>query len=200
MLFLAVTWGLLGTTGVLGKRVSKATATTVHQYLGAAVLPLLAIHLGGLLVDRFRPFGVVDLVLPLHSTFRPLAVAFGVIAMYALIVVLVSSWMRKRVGAGRWRALHLAATPAFILAMVHGIFAGTDSGQPWLWWTYVFTGCVVLFLLLVRALTVGVRPERRPLPQNAKSRTLPARSPAAVATEEPAAPRRRSDLVTSDRG
>ena len=53
MLFLAVSWGLVGPTGVLGKRVSKVTATSVHQYLGAAVLPLLAIHLGGLLLDRF---------------------------------------------------------------------------------------------------------------------------------------------------
>ena len=200
MLFLAVTWGLLGTTGVLGTRVPKATATTVHQYLGAAVLPLLAIHLGGLLVDRFRPFHVLDLVVPLHSSFRPLAVAFGVLALYSTILVLVTSWTRKRVGLVWWRALHIAATPAFILAMLHGIFAGTDAGRPWLWWTYVVTGCIVLFLLLVRALTVGVRPERKPLPAGARSRSRPARPAPVDVSGATDASVERSDVVTAGRG
>jgi sulfoxide reductase heme-binding subunit YedZ len=199
MLFLAVTWGLLGTTGVLGKRVSKATATTVHQYLGAAVLPLLAIHLGGLLVDKFRPFGILDLLLPLHSGFRPLSVAFGVLALYATVIVLITSWMRSRIGARLWRALHLAATPALILAMVHGIFTGSDSARPWLWWMYVITGSVVLFLLLVRAMTVGERPERKPLPAGIRSRG-PA-PPAAVKVAPPAElPTEESDVVPASHG
>jgi methionine sulfoxide reductase heme-binding subunit len=172
MLFLAVAWGLVGPTAVLGKRVSKVTSTTVHQYLGTAVLPLLAVHLGGLLVDRFRPFRPIDLVVPLHSTFRPLAVAFGILAMDALIVVLLTSWLRKHLSLVTWRALHLFATPAFILAMVHGIFTGTDSARPWLWWTYLITGSIVLFLLLVRAFTFGVRPERKPLPAGTQPRTV----------------------------
>lgn len=135
MLFLAVSWGLVGPTGVLGKRVSKVTATSVHQYLGAAVLPLLALHLGGLLLDRFRPFRFLDVVVPLHSVYWPLTVGLGVLAMYATIVVLLTSWFKKRIGLTWWRPLHLSATPAFILAMVHGIFSGTDSARPWLWWT-----------------------------------------------------------------
>jgi len=85
----------------------------------------------------------------------------------------VTSWLRKRLGTAWWRALHIAATPAFILAMVHGIFAGTDAAQPWLWWTYVTTSCIVLFLLMVRALTVGNRPERKPLPAGVQARTRP---------------------------
>ncbi len=170
MLFLAVSWGLVGPTGVFGKRVSKVTSTTIHQYLGVAVLPLLAVHLGLLLIDKFRPFHVTDLVVPLHSTFRPLAVAFGVVAMYAMLVVLTTSWLKKRIGVVWWRATHLIATPALILAMVHGIFAGTDASRPWLWWTYVGTGTVVLFLLFVRAFTYGERPERKAPPVDARRR------------------------------
>lgn len=180
MLFLAVAWGLVGPTGVLGKRVSKVTSTTIHQYLGTAVLPLLAIHLGLLLIDRFRPFRITDLLVPLHSTFRPLAVAFGVLAMYATVVVLLTSWFKKEIGVIWWRALHLLATPAFILAMVHGIFAGTDASRPWLWWTYVLTGTIVLFLLLVRAFTYGERPERKAPPAGAQRR------PTRAAVQEPA--------------
>lgn len=161
VLFLSVVWGLVGTTSVLGKRVSKVTATNVHHYLGIAMLPLLALHLGGLLIDKFRPFGVLDLLTPLHSAFRPVAVVFGIVAMYLSVVVLLTTWAKKRLGTTWWRRFHLASAPAFTLAMVHGVWTGTDSVQPWLWWTYMITGAIVLFLVLVRGLTARERPARR---------------------------------------
>ena len=161
VLFLSVAWGLVGTTAVFGKRVSKVTATNVHHYLGIAMLPLLAMHLGGLLIDKFRPFGVLDLFAPLHSTFRPVSVAFGIAAMYLSIVVLLTTWAKKRLGTTWWRRFHLASVPAFTVAMVHGVWTGTDSVQPLVWWMYMVTGAVVLFLVMVRGLTARERPARR---------------------------------------
>lgn len=162
VLFLSVVWGLIGTTSVMGKRVSKVTATNIHHYLGIAMLPLLAVHLGGLFLDRFRPFGVLDLFSPLHATFRPVSVALGIIAMYLSLVVLVTTWAKRRLGTTWWRRFHLAAVPAFALAMVHGVWTGTDSVQPLLWWIYMITGSLVLFLVLVRGFTARPRPKRRP--------------------------------------
>jgi len=161
VLFLSVVWGLVGTTSVMGKRVSKVTATNIHHYLGIAMLPLLAVHLGGLLLDKFRPFRVLDLLSPLHSAFRPVPVSFGIAAMYLSVVVLLTTWAKKRLGTTWWRRFHLASVPAFTLAMVHGVWTGTDSVQPWLWWTYMVTGSMVLFLVLVRGLTARDRPKRR---------------------------------------
>lgn len=171
VLFLSVVWGLVSTTSVMGKRVSKVTATNVHHYLGIAMLPLLAVHLGGLLLDKFRPFRVLDLLAPLHSSFRPVAVAFGIVAMYLSLTVLLTTWAKGRLGTTWWRRFHLAAVPAFTLAMVHGVWTGTDSVEPWLWWTYMITGAVVLFLVLVRGLTARDRKRRRP--PSAERREVP---------------------------
>lgn len=168
MLFLSVTWGLIATTSLLGKRVSKASATTVHQFMSTCGLVLLGVHLGGLLIDRFLPFGPADVLIPGHSTFKPVAVAFGTVAMYVMVFVLVASWMRKRLGTTWWRRTHLLAVPTFILSMVHGVFAGTDTARPWMWWIYVGTALVVLFLVIVRGLTVGYRPERAARPAHAR--------------------------------
>jgi sulfoxide reductase heme-binding subunit YedZ len=162
MLFLSVSWGLVATTSVMGRMVSKATAVSVHQFMSTVAFVLLGGHVAGLLVDRFVPFGPLDLLVPMHGAFRPLAVAFGIGAMYLTVLVLVSSWFRKRVGTRRWRRLHGLAAPAFALAMVHGIFTGTDTTRAWMWWMYAATGGAALFLVLVRALTVGVRPARAP--------------------------------------
>jgi DMSO/TMAO reductase YedYZ heme-binding membrane subunit len=160
MLFASVAWGLLGTTSLVAKRVAKPTAVAIHQFCSTVALVLLGVHLSGLLVDRFMPFGFLDVLVPLHSSFRPVATAFGVLAMYLMVVVLASSWMRKRIGTTWWRRLHLLAVPAFTMAMVHGAFAGTDTARPWMWWTYVGTGGVVLFLVLARGLTSGLRVAR----------------------------------------
>jgi DMSO/TMAO reductase YedYZ heme-binding membrane subunit len=98
------------------------------------------------------------------SSYRPVAVAFGIVAMHAAVLVIVTSWLRKPIGTRWWRRTHLLAVPAFALSLVHGIAAGTDATRPVLWWTYVATGLIVLFLLLVRGLTTGFRPERAARP------------------------------------
>jgi methionine sulfoxide reductase heme-binding subunit len=183
LLFLSVAWGLIGTTSVFGPRVPKATAVTVHQFLSTAALLLLGAHVGLLLVDSFMPFRLLDVLVPLHASFHPAATAFGVLAMYAMVTVLASSWLRRRVGPTWWRRLHLLAPPAFVLAMVHGVFAGTDSVRPWMWWLYVVTGLSILFLVIVRGLTAGQRPERHQL-----AGARPARQPrTAPSAQSPAA-------------
>lgn len=160
MLFMSVAWGLVATSGALGRRVSKASAVSIHQFFSTCGLFLLGIHVGGLLVDPFMPFGAADVLVPGAASYRPAATAFGVIAMYATVIVLVTSWIRKRIGTTWWRRLHLFAVPAFVLALAHGVFSGTDSTRPWMWWTYLLTGSLVVFLVVLRGLTAGYRPER----------------------------------------
>jgi sulfoxide reductase heme-binding subunit YedZ len=192
MLWATVAWGLIGTTGLTGKRVARATAIAVHQFLATAAFVLLGVHIGGLLLDRFVPFGPLDVAVPLHTTYHTVPVAFGIVAMYALAVVLVSSWARKRLSTRLWRALHLLAVPTFAMALVHGVFAGTDTVRPWMWWGYVATGGSVLFLMLTRALTVGMRPARHPVPEGAAVRRptspAPVGTPARPATASPVSP------------
>jgi len=182
MLFLSVAWGLVATTALFGKRVSRASATTVHQFMSTCGLVLLGIHLGGLLIDAFVPFGPKDLLVPMHTTFKPLPVAFGIAAMYLSVFVVVASWLRKRIGSAWWRRTHVLAVPTFTLSMVHGIFTGTDSARPWMWAVYLATGGIVLFLVIVRGLTAGLRPERAPRPAHAPAaRSSPGLAPAAPA-------------------
>lgn len=165
MLFLSVAWGLVATSGALGRGVSKASAVSIHQFFSTCGLLLLGIHVGGLLVDPFMPFGAEDVLLPGAASYRPAATAFGVIAMYATVVVLVTSWSRKRIGTTWWRRMHLFAVPAFVLSLAHGVFSGTDSTRPWMWWMYLVTGSLVVFLVVLRGLTAGYRSDRpaRPL-------------------------------------
>ena len=166
MLFLSVAWGLVATTSIVTKRVSKPSANLFHAFVATTGLALLVVHLGLLLVDGFMPFSLASIALPMASDYRPLAITAGVVAMYAVVTVVVSSWLRRSIGTRWWRRLHVLAVPAFTLALAHGVFAGTDTERPWMFALYAASGLVVVFLVLVRAFTYGYRPPR-PTPATA---------------------------------
>jgi DMSO/TMAO reductase YedYZ heme-binding membrane subunit len=168
MLFLSVAWGLVATTAVVSKRVSKPAANLFHAFVASTGLALLGVHMGLLLVDEFMPFSVATLTLPMASEYRPLAVTAGVVAMYGIVAIVVTSWLRKRVGTSWWRRVHTMAVPMFTLALAHGLFAGTDSERPWMLALYAVTGLLVVFLTIVRALTFGYRPPRPAPPERAR--------------------------------
>ena len=164
MLFSAVAWGLVATTALVSKRIAKATSVLLHQVLASVGLALLAVHLGAILLDQFVDFDALDVMIPFRSDVRPVAVGLGVLAMYVALVVLLTSWIRRALGTTWWRRFHVLATPAFALALMHGMAVGTDTRRPWMWWMYVATALVIAFLLIVRALTEGVRPVRHERP------------------------------------
>ena len=186
MLYLAVAWGLAATTTVVSNRVSKQASTLFHQFAASAGLVLLIVHMGLLLIDKFERYSLLDEFIPLHSHgTHPIPVTMGVIGMYGVVLVMVTSWLRKPIGTLWWRRLHLTAVPAYTLALAHGVFTGYDTPHTWMWGMYAITGTSVLFLLFVRALTYGYRaprvtPERvaRPSSAGAGAAARPARAAA----------------------
>ena len=134
--------------------------TTVHQSMATCGLVLLGVHIGGLMLDTYTPFSIADVTIPMSTTFRPVAVTLGIGAMYLTVFVIVTSWLRKPIGTKWWRRTHLLAVPTFVLSLLHGVFTGSDSVRPTMWSTYLATGSIVLFLLVVRGLTAGFRPQR----------------------------------------
>ena len=57
-LWLAVAWGLVATTGIVKRRISKPAANAFHAFVATTGLALLALHLVLLVIDTFMPFGV----------------------------------------------------------------------------------------------------------------------------------------------
>jgi len=161
VLFFSVAFGLVGTSAPFGKRIAKQSAILIHQFMSTVGLVLLGVHIGGLLLDQYIHFGPTQVLVPGTSSYRPVAVAIGIVGMYSMVLVAASSWFRKHYSAKVWRALHMAAVPAFVLSMLHGVFAGADSARPWMYLIYVTTATIVVFLLVLRGLTVGLRPVRR---------------------------------------
>lgn len=116
----------LSITGRLPARLGSAWKTDLHRFLGGAGCLLVAAHLVALALDEFVEFPLLAFVVPGASPWRPAAVAFGVVALWALIAVEVTSLARRRLSRRAWRLVHQASALAWVSATIHLFQAGTD--------------------------------------------------------------------------
>jgi hypothetical protein len=103
--------------------------TDLHRMEGAIAVAALAAHLGGLVLDSYVHFGLLDLLVPMHASWRTGAVAWGVVAMYVLLVVELTSLIKDRLPKRLWHTIHLGSFFAFVTATAHGLMAGTDASR-----------------------------------------------------------------------
>lgn len=128
LLVASLVWGVLLATRVLRPHDRPAWLLDLHRWLGGMAVVMTGLHLVGLWLDGYVHFGLPELLLPGASSYRPLAVALGVVGMYLLLAVELTSLMRRRISGRTWRAVHAVSYAATWLAVVHGALAGTDAG------------------------------------------------------------------------
>jgi predicted ferric reductase len=148
----AVLTGLQQSTR-LARRPPPSWVLAVHRYLGALAVVFTGVHLLGLVADSFIGFGPGDLLIPFVSSYRPTEVALGVVAMYLLLAVELSSLAMQRIPRRLWRGIHLSSYVIFVLATIHGLTAGTDGGDVVFRVACFLVAGVVLFMTLVRLLS-----------------------------------------------
>jgi len=144
LLAASTAWGLALSTGILGRRPRASWLLDLHRFLGAAAVVFVGVHVAALVADDYVHFGVADVVVPLRSSWHPVAVAWGVVAAWLLIAVEVTSLLRAQLPLVLWRRVHYLSFGVFVLATVHGATAGTDRrGAPFLWAALVACGAFV---------------------------------------------------------
>ncbi len=125
----ATIWGLLLASKVLDRSASARDLTWVHESLSLAAVAATVVHMVSLWLEEFIDFDLRHLLIPGASSFRPVPVALGVVAFWALAVITPSFYLRNRIGQRAWRTLHFATFGCFLAAAIHGITAGTDTGR-----------------------------------------------------------------------
>ena len=131
LLTLSVCWGLLLSTRLLARRVSPAWLLDLHRHLSGLAVVFTGVHLVGLVADSYVTFGWAELFIPMASSWKPGAVAFGIVAFYLLLAVEITSLAMRRLPRSLWRWVHRSSFALFGFATYHGIVAGTDAGNVW---------------------------------------------------------------------
>jgi methionine sulfoxide reductase heme-binding subunit len=144
---------ILGMLRTVARKASERVSWVVdelHQFIATLTGFLVLGHLLALYFDSFLPFSLINLLFPLGEPYKQPGTAFGVLALYGLALVLLSSWLRRRIRYSWWRAIHYVSFLTFLVVTAHGWLTGSDSGEPWMRAIYAGATSAVLFLILVR--------------------------------------------------
>ena len=103
----------------------------VHRFVALAATLLVALHMGLLFLDPYAKLRLIDFVVPFLGAYRPLWQGLGTVAFDVLIVVIITSLLRRRLGLRIFRAVHWTTYLLWPIAMAHSLGNGTDTGRIW---------------------------------------------------------------------
>ncbi len=159
----SVIFGLWVSMRLTRTRPRPAWVLDLHRFLGGLSVIFVGVHLAGLVADSYAHFGLSELLVPFASSWRPTAVAWGIVGVYLLVAVEVTSLLMRRLPRRIWHAIHLSSYGIFVVSTIHMFTAGTDAGSPALQWSAAAGTAAVLFLTIARVLS-GRPPRRVVLP------------------------------------
>lgn len=142
---------LLGTQLARGR--TRRWTQGVHEFLGPLAVVFTVIHLASVLASDQLRIGLQELIVPFVRPNNPVAQGCGVLAVYLLTALALTSSARAVLSWQWWRRLHLLAFPLFGLASAHTVLAGSDTSSPILHWASLAVGLVIVFLAALRLLT-----------------------------------------------
>ena len=159
MLTASVLWGIVVSSGAFPKHRQPRWLLALHRWLGGLTLSFLAVHLGALLLDGYVGFGIADVTVPYATDWRPGAVALGILAMWLLVAVELTSLAMRRLPRRAWRRVHLTSYVVFWSTSLHAAFAGTDAS------TRIYRiGAAISIVAVVGALSYRIASRRAARP------------------------------------
>ncbi len=183
---LGVSLGLLMSTRLLKGRMPDLRVA--HEVLSLATLVAIVVHAVALLGDRFLHPSLVDITVPFLSSYKSGFTTVGILSGWALLLLGLSYYARRRIGATRWRKLHRFTALAWLAGLVHSVGEGTDAGQTWFLAMVAIVAVPALVLLATRFWPGAMNPSTRGRADGA--RRSPRYRSSTVTTASPPAPAR----------
>jgi methionine sulfoxide reductase heme-binding subunit len=157
----SVVLGLAMAARVLTQPGRKRAAARLHEHLALAGLAAIAAHGLALLGDHWLKPGWRGIAIPFALGYRPAFTGIGIIAGYLAVLLGPTFYLRRRIGARRWRTLHRATVIVWVLSAVHALGAGTDGAKLWLRVVVLTPVAPIIYLLVLRLLGTERTPRSR---------------------------------------
>lgn len=124
------------------------TRLTIHATLSLFTLAFTVLHLVVLALDPWAKVGWLGALLPMASTYRPVPVSLGVLALWAGAITGITARFAGSFAARQWWPIHKVAAALLVLVWAHSVFAGSDATALTLF--YIVTGLFVVALAVTR--------------------------------------------------
>lgn len=190
LLALTLIWGLLLSTRLIERRGLPAWLTDLHRYLGGLTVAFIGVHMAALYFDGYASYSLKELFVPFaspnHQGYKAWPVAYGVAALWALLVVEGTSLVMRKMPRKVWRGFHYLSYPVAVLVGLHAATVGTDMKNGTLQLMGLGLAAILTFLTIYRMLGGREKTPRnipRPTPTGSAAAAPPVGvSPAPVPT------------------
>ena len=146
--------GMAIRTALLAAVARNRAILTVHAFLSWFWIPLIAVHVAALVLDGTAHIRIVDVFVPFLArtpyvtTASHVAVGLGTVGLLLIVLVGVTSGLRRRMSPRLWLWIHRLTYPMFVTFLVHAQLAGSDFSRTWIsvmgWATL---GCLLMLAL-----------------------------------------------------
>jgi methionine sulfoxide reductase heme-binding subunit len=170
LISLSVLIGLAMAAKVLRRTGVKRAVARLHEHTALLALAAIAVHGLSLLGDRWLNPGWRGISVPFALSYRPAFTGIGIIAGYLAVLLGPSFYLRKRIGARRWRRLHRAIVVVWLLGVIHTLGSGSDASKPWLQYIVLAPAVPIVYLLVVRLLPADARASKQSMRSTAPGR------------------------------
>ena len=104
--------------------------SNLHRFLTVCWVPLVGLHVLAMTLDAVARISPIDLVIPFRVAYAALAIGLGTIGFDLLLIVTITSYLRRHLDPLAWRWLHRMSYPMFGVFALHALLSGTDFGRP----------------------------------------------------------------------
>jgi methionine sulfoxide reductase heme-binding subunit len=160
LISLSVVIGLAMAAKVLRRPSLKRAGARLHEHMALTGLAAIGVHGLALLGDNWLKPGWRGITVPFALSYRPGFTGIGIIAGYLAVLLGPSFYLRRQIGARRWRALHRATVLVWLLSAIHALGAGSDGASLWLRAVVVAPLAPIVYLMVVRLLGAERTPAR----------------------------------------
>jgi predicted ferric reductase len=127
----------------------------MHNFSGYVALSVSILHPLVLLLNKTPKFRWMDLVYPVHSPSQPLENTIGAIALYLIVIVVATSYMRVQLHRRLWKAFHFGIYFAATALFWHSIFTDPNlenSRVAWFDGGKIFVEICALIIVVISVL------------------------------------------------
>lgn len=146
LLWFSTVWGLAVPSKLLNPILEQTFTVDFHEFISLLSIGFTLVHALVLLVDRYMPYTLLEILVPFLSPYRPFWVGMGVIAFYTSLLVTVTFYIRSKIGMKTFRSIHLLSLLGYLGVTMHGLYAGTDA--PLVAMQILFKGTAFVVILL----------------------------------------------------
>ncbi len=116
---------------LLQRFIRPVYSLSAHFVLALHTILFSLLHGVSMLFDKFFRLSFADILIPFHTTaLDPFALSFGILGMYGLLLISMTSYFKPMIPFKLWRAMHFLNVIVYTMIIAHALLLGTDLAHP----------------------------------------------------------------------